>query len=204
MQMRTQRPPAKVEGQQVVGATLVAALGKDGGASTISTNDPGMFMQTNDRYESQPPPDPSLPKEGSFAATLRRSALRDLREQSENVYENKGSWAGADIAFECLRCAEGAGRTIYDDCPEPVPSGHRRVEKPGWRIRPAVLWRDVCAFWTAVQTCPTTARLRHPRVFFMGFRGPKAMGTDPTNRGLRQPELAGREQDFDGTKPECL
>jgi hypothetical protein len=25
--------------------------------------------------------------------------------------------AGADIAFECLRCAEGAGRQIYDDCP---------------------------------------------------------------------------------------
>jgi len=23
--------------------------------------------------------------------------------------------AGADIAFECLRCAEGAGRSIHDD-----------------------------------------------------------------------------------------
>jgi len=41
-------------------------------------------------------------------------------EQSENVYENKGSWAGADIAFECLRCAEGAGRsncTARPNCP---------------------------------------------------------------------------------------
>jgi hypothetical protein len=27
---------------------------------------------------------------------------------------------------------------------------------------------------------------------------------DPTRRGLRQPELAGQKQDFDGTKRECL
>jgi hypothetical protein len=60
----------------------------------------------------------------------------------------------------------------------------RRVEKPGWRIRPAVLWRDVCAFRTGAQTCQTTARLCHPRLFFMGFCGPKAhedrlQATDP-------------------------
>ncbi len=45
----------------------------------------------------------------------RRSALHEFREQSENVYENKGSWAGADIDFECLRCAEGAVRSIYPE-----------------------------------------------------------------------------------------
>jgi hypothetical protein len=62
------------------------------------------------------------------------------------------------------------------------PAPNRRVEKPGWRIRPAVLWRDVCVFWTGAQTCQTTARLRHPRVFFMGFRGPKAHGSDTGRR----------------------
>ena len=58
----------------------------------------------------------------------------------------------------------------------PEGTGSRKVEKPGWRIRPAVIWRDVCAFWTGAQTCQTTARLRHPRLFFMGSRGPKAHG----------------------------
>ena len=51
-----------------------------------------------------------------------------LGEQSQNVYENKGPAAGADIAFECLRCAAGAGRS---HCLCPVPSGHRRPHKPG-------------------------------------------------------------------------
>jgi len=62
------------------------------------------------------------------------------------------------------------------------PKSHgNRAEKPGWRIRPAVLWRDVCAFWTGAQTCQTTARLRQPRLFFMGFRGSKFHRDRPTS-----------------------
>ena len=42
--------------------------------------------------------------------------------------EIKKSWAGADVAIERLRCAEGAGRS---ECgPRSVPPEHRRVEKP--------------------------------------------------------------------------
>ncbi len=42
---------------------------------------------------------------------LRQPGLPKLAEQSENVYENKGSWVRADIALECLRCAGGTVRT---------------------------------------------------------------------------------------------
>jgi len=42
------------------------------------------------------------------------------------------------------------------------PSVHSDSKNQGWRIRPAVLWRDVCALSKGAQTCQTTARLRHP------------------------------------------
>ena len=42
---------------------------------------------------------------------LRRSALRKIDERTGNVYENKQQvqqvMAGADVAFERLRCVEG-------------------------------------------------------------------------------------------------
>jgi len=43
--------------------------------------------------------------------------------------EVKMSMAGANVAFERLRCAEGAGPS---DCrPRPVPPGHRRPHATG-------------------------------------------------------------------------
>ena len=56
-------------------------------------------------------------------------------EQSENVYENKGSLflAGADVAFERLRSPAPEQRRsvrLYR-LPSPVPSGHRRPHTSG-------------------------------------------------------------------------
>jgi len=40
--------------------------------------------------------------------------------------------------------------------------------------------QDARTTWRrGAQTCHTTARLRHPWLFFMGFRGPKAQGERP-------------------------
>jgi hypothetical protein len=57
-------------------------------------------------------------------AAIRTALTSNLREQSENVYENKGSLsgmevsrAGADVAFERLRCAEGAEGLVCTACP---------------------------------------------------------------------------------------
>ena len=52
------------------------------------------------------------PQDGACANRNWRAKYRISTEQSQNVYENKGSRLSADIAFECLRCAEGAFRQI--------------------------------------------------------------------------------------------
>ena len=72
-----------------------------------------------------PSPVPSGHRRPHTAGGLRRPGLARLRagfrrEQSENVYENKGVGkkvvAGADVAFERLRCAEGAVRSNCVTC----------------------------------------------------------------------------------------
>jgi len=96
--------------------------------SAFCGNKARMSMKTKDRRRNQPPLAPPYPTRGipGSPPRMRRSwgwcdsapwlqaafvASKESGEQSENVYENKGSrsLAGADVAFERLRCAEGAG-----------------------------------------------------------------------------------------------
>jgi hypothetical protein len=77
-------------------------------------------------------------------ATSVAAPTRELTEQSENVYENKGSLsgiegcrAGADVGVERLRCAEGAVRSdcaAYRDLSlrDIADPRLRGLRQPGW------------------------------------------------------------------------
>jgi hypothetical protein len=98
-------------------------------------------------------------------AELQFIAARSWQRMKERVLEG--------------RAAESLGNeTLRYPALRSTPREIAGSKNQGWRIRPAVCWRDVCALSKGAQTCQTTARLRHPS-FFMSFRGPKAHGDRP-------------------------
>jgi len=116
-------------------------------------------------------------------------------EQSQNVYENKGSMAGADIAFECLRCAGGAGSVKLHPPARLVPSGDRRPHKSGVCASPA--WGNKARMskktmgWGWRRHCFRMSAMRRRRrvgqIAPSGTTCPFGRSQTPQGGGLRQP-----------------
>jgi len=91
----------------------------------------------------------------------------------------KKSWAGADVAFERLRCAAGAGGQnvpLAITCPFGTSQGRKTF------VVPAKAGTHVAV----------DSRLRgNDGRFSWLFAGRRPMETGPTQQGLRQPEWHG-------------
>jgi len=149
-------------------------------------------------------------------ATSVAAPTRELTEQSENVYENKGSLsgiegcrAGADVGVERLRCAEGAVRSdcaayrdlSLRDIADPRLRGLRQPGWLGWELNAD------CSFSTndpgmSMKTNSRAVEKSSSREVARPMQ--QEVGSYGEGLSLLNPRFSTPRLELDGTKRECL